>query len=287
MHKKTNGILLMIIAALFFSVMGALTKHATARLPFMEAVFFRAFVSLVLITPWMLTKKIPFIGKNNKVLLVRSFSGFTALALNFYVLTKITLADTSLLSNTSVPFVALLSIFLLGEAKSTPLFIYIFCGLIGATLIIKPSFHVANVPGLLGLTSGLFAAIAYIGIKKLHQTESFFTIVFYFSFFSSLLAFIMMIPNFIWPTSLEWVSVIGIGLCGTVAQLCMTYSYKFIDASVVSPYSYFGVIFSALWGLLFWKEIPDLLSILGALLIISCGIGIMKMKPREITDQLE
>lgn len=277
-HIHRNGILLMIIAALFFSFMGALVKFATQRLPSSEAVFFRALVSVIIIFPIMLRKRVSFVGNNVPILLLRSAVGFTALCLSFYVTSKIKLADASILNHTSILFVAMLSAVFLKEKVTLNLVIYIVCALIGAVMIVKPQLDVVNIPGLLGLASGFFAAIAYICIKKLHKTDSFFTIVFYFASFSALLSFVLFHHQFILPTGHEWIALIGLGLCGTIAQLLMTYSYKYTDASIVNPYNFTAVLFSATWGGIFWKEILDGWSIMGGVLIIACGIGIMRLK---------
>lgn len=275
---RRNGILFMIAACLFFSSMGALVKYTTGRLPVTEAVFFRAFVSLLIITPWMIYKRIRLIGHHLPLLLLRSASGFTALSLSFYVISKIPLADASILNHTSVLFVAILSALFLREKVTAPLLIYIVCALVGVALMIKPSFDVVNVAGLLGLASGLFASIAYVSIKQLHKTDSFFTMVFSFSLFSSAASFALFQHQFIEPHGTEWAALIGMGILGTVAQLMMTYAYKHTDASIVSPYSFSAVLFAAMFGIIFWGEIPDRWSILGGSLIVACGIGIMKLK---------
>lgn len=276
----------MIVASLFFSFMGALAKYATQRLPAMEAVFFRAFVSLLLILPWMLVHKIPLLGRNKRMLLTRSLTGFIALSLNFYILDKLPLADVSILNHTSTLFVALLSAFFLKERVGLTLTIYIICAFVGAALIVKPQWGIVNVPGLLGLASGLFAAFAYISIKRLHKTDSFFTMVFYFSAVSTIGSALFM-GQFISPSLPEWTALIALGLFGAVAQLLMTYSYKHTGASIVNPYSFTTVLFSSTWGAAFWGEIPDRWSIFGGLLIIACGIGIMRLKKEKGETAIE
>lgn len=271
----------MILAALFFSFMGAAVKWVADTLPFMEAVFFRALITLLIIAPYMHANGIPFFGRQRFMLLLRGAAGFTALSLNFYVTTKINLADSAILNQTSTIFVAIFSVIILKEKVPTPLVIYIVCALIGVTLIVKPDWNVANVPGLLGLLSGVFAAVAYISIKELHKTESFFTMVFGFSLFSTLAPLVYWLFSSAQPVApdlKEWVALLSLGLFGTAGQLLMTYSYKHTAASIVSPFAFSGVIFSALWGLWFWNEKPDWWSALGTLLIIVCGIGIMRLQ---------
>lgn len=267
----------MILASLFFSFMGALIKYASAGIPVMESVFFRSLVSILLIAPLMLARQVSFFGNNTPMLFLRSLAGFIALSLTVYATAHLTLADASILNQTSVLFVAMLSTFFLKEKVSTPLIVYIICAMVGAVLIVKISPDVLNIPGLVGLTSGFFAAVAYISIRELHKTDSFYTMVFGFSLVSTI-GSLPFFPHFIQPNLFQWGALIGLGVTGTIAQLLMTYAYKQAPASIVSPYTFATVLFSALWGGLFWGEIPDIWSFLGALLIISSGIGIIKLK---------
>lgn len=277
----TNGILLMIAAAFLFSLMGALTKSLGTHLPFMEIVFFRGLTTLICLLPYMYRKHIPLIGPNKFWLFVRSFSGFIALSLAFFVTTKIPLADAALLNHTSIIFVAILSIPFLKEKISRRLGVLIALSFIGALLVIKPGFHYKPLYGFMGLISGLFAGIAYVVIKKLHGLESFLTMVFDFSLVTVCGSLIYaVVEPWHQPNSMDLLNLALLGLSGTGAQLLMTYSYKFAPASVISPFQFSGVLFSAGWGALFWHEWPDIFSVLGGAIIIACGVGILRINKR-------
>lgn len=275
--NKTKGIALMVGASFCFSIMGACGKALTARLPVMEVVFFRAFVSFLLLIPWMRYKKASFLGRNRLGLVTRGICGCIAIGLSFYTISKIDLAQSSMLNYTSPIFVAILAFFFLQERPRAELLYCIILAFIGAALIVKPGMDIANLAGSAGLLSGFFAALAYVSIKKLHATDAPSTMVFYFSWITSLAA-ACFYPIFMMPSTLEFILLIAIGIFGTVAQLIMTESYKYASATVVSPFSFSGVLFSGFWGLVLWKEVPDTLSLLGGLLIISCGIGIVRLR---------
>lgn len=274
---KAKGILLMLGASFCFSIMGACGKALTARLPVMEVVFFRAFISFLLLIPWMRHRKISFLGYNRIGLVTRGLCGCIAIGLSFYTISKIDLAQSSMLNYTSPIFVAILSFFFLQERPGAELVSYIVLAFFGAALIVKPGMSVTNLAGFAGLLSGFFAALAYVSIKKLHDTDAPSTMVFYFSWITSVVA-VFFYSTFMVPNAFESILLIAIGLFGTVAQLIMTESYKYASAIVVSPFSFSGVLFSGFWGLVLWKEVPDTLSFLGGLLIISCGIGIVRLR---------
>lgn len=275
---KKNGIALMVVASFLFSVMGALAKFAMARLPHTQVVFFRAVTCLPFLAVWLLHKKQPFFGRKNfPLLLLRSVAGFTSLMLTFYTTQKIDLGTASVLNFTSILFVALLSVLFLGERVSAKLVFLIVTAFAGACFIIKPG-NTFNMAGLSGLGAGFFAAVAYVSIKKLHDTESFVTMVFNFMFFASLFSLTLFGKDFIWPNTIEWVALLALGVAGTVAQLFMTYSYKLAEASVVSPYGVSAVLFSSLWGIIFWGDHPDLWSIVGSLMIVLSGLALLKIE---------
>ena len=101
--------------------------------------------------------------------------------------------------------------------------------------------------------------------------------VFWFSLVSSVGSFALFRNDFVVPHGAQWAALIGLGVAGTIAQLLMTSAYKHSPASVVSPFSFASVLFSVLWGLLFWSEIPDFWSFLGGMILIVSGIGIIRL----------
>jgi drug/metabolite transporter (DMT)-like permease len=91
---------------------------------------------------------------------------------------------------------------------------------------LKPSGEVVNLAGLAGLAGAIFAAGAYVSIRQLHQTDSFWTMTFYFMAVAALLSLAPMLMTWKTPTPREWILLLGSGLCGTLGQLLMTLSYK-------------------------------------------------------------
>lgn len=285
-NARTYGIFLMLFSTLFFSFMGALGKLVAARIPFLEITFFRALVSALVLVPRLVWRGTSFTGVNRRGLALRGVSGFIAVALSFYVIARIDLASASVLNQSSPIFVAVLSVFVLRESPSWRLVCYIAAAFAGVTLIVKPSAGVFNPAAIAGLASGFCAAIAYVTVKKLHATDENDTIVFYFSWVTSVLSLVCAffpLPfgiqgGFVMPTAPEFAVLITLGLFGTVAQLAMTASYKYAHANVVSPFSFATALFSALWGFVFWNEVPDAFSLIGGLLVVACGIGIIRLK---------
>ncbi len=276
-----NGILCMLVASLFFAIMGALIKFAITTVSVSEAVFFRSIISVALLIFLMMKRGDSFRGNRPMLLVWRGFSGFVALNLNFYAVSKIPLGDASILNQTSPLFVTFFSILFLKETLSREVLFLSVLSLVGVAFIVKPNFSFLNLPAMAGLASGIMAAFAYIAIRELHATDSFLTMALYFSAISTLLSFPPLLFHFTFPPLPIFLALVGAGIAGTIAQLLMTYAYKNEAASVVSPFSYAGVIFSFLFGMCFFGEIPDGYTALGALIVVASCAWLTRVRNRR------
>lgn len=268
----------MIVASVFFGSMGACLKYALVEIPLYQAIFFRSVVSALLIGMVILGKGLSFVGENKKYLLLRSIAGFIAMSCGFFALSKIPLADASVLHHTSPLFVALFGALLLKERVSVQLGLYIGLAFIGVIFILRPQGEVLNVYGLFALMSGIFAALAYVVVRQLHQTDTSWVIAFHFTTLASLLSLPLMIVNFVLPSPLQWVALLGAGLCGTGGQIFMTAAYRYEMAVRVAPFSYVSVLLSFGFGVLFWGEVPSWAVLFGMLLTVAGGIAIVRLR---------
>ncbi|MEK7689829.1 MAG: DMT family transporter, partial [Bdellovibrionota bacterium] len=98
------------------------------------------------------------------------------------------------------------------------------------------------------------------------------------SAFSVVASFVLFGHQFVAPNGDEFVTLLMAGLFGTVAQLLMTHAYKHQEASTVSPYSYSAILFSAMFGAVFWNEMPDRWTFLGGIVMVVAGVRILKAK---------
>src|SRR5262245_22013081 len=278
-----NGIFCMLAASLFFATMGTLAKFSLREVPLIEVVFFRSMVSATILGIILLFQMGSFLGNRPWLLLGRGLVGFAALMTNFYSVSKIPLGDAAILNSTSPVFVVFLSALLLGEEISFKVIFLSLFSLLGVGFIVKPSLFYFNLPALAGLISGFLAALAYVAIRQLHATDSFVTMAFYFTGISALFSAPHTLSHFVFPRSVIWASLLGVGLTGTFGQLLMTYAYKHEEASVVSPFSYTAVIFSFLFGMLFFGELPDRYTLLGSAIVIASCFALSRIRNRRYT----
>lgn len=268
----------MILAGLFFSGMASLVKLiGQSHFSVFQIIFFRAGVAAVIIAIMTLKRGVPLWGENHGMLLVRSIAGCIAMGLNFYAISKINLGDASVLNQSSPFFVMIFSWLFLGEKFYYPLLFLTLVSFIGIILVLHPSGQLLDPAALAGLGSAFFAALAYVAIRHLHKTDSFWTMAFYFMAVAAGLSLLPMLYTWKTPSLVETAILALTGLLGTFGQLLMTYAYKHEEASWVAPFSYMGVLFSFIFGL-FFGEIPNGWTILGVVLSVGSGILILQVK---------
>ncbi len=271
----------MVISAVFFASMGACLKYALAEIPVYQAVFFRTIVSSLLIGLVIVRRGLPILGQNRRALLFRSLAGFAAMSCGFYALAHIPFADAAVLHQTSPFFVALFAMLFLKEKVGGRLVLYMVIALTGVILILKPGWSVFNVYGVIAVLGGAAAGLAYVTVRHLHQTESSWVIAFHFASISSLLALPLMTLNFVPPTPFQWLALLGAGVFGTGGQIFMTVSYRYEEAARLAPFSYVGVAMSFIYGLMFWRETPDIYKFIGMVLIVAAGIHIARLNLKD------
>ena len=270
--QPNMGILMMIIATICFSLMAAMVKFL-GHLPVMEIIFFRSLTIMLIIPIILKNKKIPFWGNNKPLLLLRSLFSCFAVIAYFYTITVMILTDAITIKQLSPFFIILLASIFLGEKidfKKITIFIFAF---LGALLVVKPGFHLDIYPAVIALLGAISTAGSYVAVRGLRLTDHPLVIVNYFGYSTGLVSFGILLwqGNFIVPDTLNLFILLLLGLVGLGAQYALTKAYQLAPTKLVSLYLYLQIIFGALLGVLFFKEIPDLFSIFGSFLIIISG----------------
>jgi drug/metabolite transporter (DMT)-like permease len=157
----------------------------------------------------------------------------------------------------------------------------VFIGFVGIVLVLKPQGEGLSLWHLVGFGSAITLAGSIVTTRALTITEPTSRILFYYFSLSALcsipLAIIQWkhIPLFCLPF------LVGIGLSIWFVMWLYTSAYRYASAAVIAPISYTGVLFTGLLGWIIWDQTPDFYAVLGALFIISGGIGSV-LQGREI-----
>ncbi len=286
MSNTTKGIIALLISSLGFSLMAFFVKYS-GDLPTVQKTFFRNFISMGIALIFVIYYKEKLFGhkENQGLLLLRSALGLGGVLLNFYVIDRMVLSDAEILNKMSPFFTILLCAIFLKEYIRRYQMISIIIALAGAVFIIKPSMSSDTVYALLGLLGALMAAGAYTVLRVLGSREKFYTVVFYFSAFST----VALLPFFIYqyePMNFEqWIMLILAGVFAAFGQFGLTIAYSFAPAREISIFFYSTIVFTALLSIFILGEIPDVLSVVGYFIIFGASYY-MYMKNRRPKETL-
>ncbi|PMC52666.1 DMT family transporter [Gemella sanguinis] len=272
-----KGIFCIIIAGFGFALMSLFVK-LSGDIPSMQKGFFRNIIA-VFISSIPLIKHWRFINipRNNTgwlVLISRSVFGTIGLVLNFYAISHISLADSSIIQKLS-PFIIIILSYIFFKEEMTRFQVFaIIIAFIGITLIIKPSGNnIISMGALAALLGALCAGIAYTCVRYLgtHNISGEF-IIFFFSSLSSLMLLPYLILDYRTMTYYQLSMLILAGISATIGQYGVTFAYKFAAAKNISVFDYSQVLFSGIFGYMFFGEFPDFQSLIGYIIVISVGI---------------
>ncbi|MCR9114550.1 MAG: DMT family transporter [Rhodobacteraceae bacterium] len=288
-----KGIALKLIAVMLFIVMSSLIKAVSDTVPPGQAVFFRSFFAIPVIFAWLALR-----GDLRTGLRVesrmghfwRGVVGTTAMGLMFAGLGLLPLPEVTALGYTAPLLVVVFAAMFLDEKVGFFRIGAVALGLVGVLIVLAPRLTTISGPtvetaqavgAVLVLMGATCAALAQIYIRKLVQTEQTSAIVFYFSLTSTLLSLLTVPFGWVIPGVTETVMLVLAGLLGGLAQIFLTSSFRFADASVIAPFDYASMLFAILIGYFVFSEVPTPQILLGATLIILAGIIII-LRERQL-----
>jgi drug/metabolite transporter (DMT)-like permease len=253
--------------------------------PLGEVIFFRAFFALVplfAVATFTVGPRAVLSTRRLRVHIGRSIMGVASMFLNFAALKMLPLADLTALGFVMPIFAVVLAALILGEHVGPWRGGAVVIGFGGILLMAGPPTasgeflsHGTSLGTTLALLAALFSAFVVIFIRQMSTTEKSETIVFYFMSLTAATGLVTMIW---WRTPLTWESAVLLVLCGIlggVGQICMTYSYRFAEPSLLAPFDYVAMVWAALLGFVVFGEIPKQRVLLGATIVVASGLFII------------
>jgi drug/metabolite transporter (DMT)-like permease len=265
----------MLVASFLFACMGVCVKYAAVTHSAVEITFYRSFISLILMFGLVRLRGVSLVTAHWRWQISRGVVGFSALFAYFYAITLLPLATAVTLNYTSAIFLAIY-LALAGMRMRAGILGALAVGLIGVVLLLKPTLHADQlIGGLIGLGSGVLAGMAYFSVRELGaRGEPETRTVFYFSLVSSVCAGVWLVFSELHTVDLKsGLLLLGVASFATVAQLAMTRAYTRGRTMMSAALAYSTVIFSSLFGALFWGEVLDASAWLAIGLIILSGIA--------------
>lgn len=273
LNNKPRAVLYIILAAIFFTGMGACANHALMQVPIADVLFARFFGLFVCLLPLILLKRqlrkvLP--PKNKlKWYFARSTAGFLAACCFFYSLKYIPLAMSVLLSNSAPLFVPIM-VWLIFSIRVLPKLYYgMIVGFIGVLLILHPHHGFLVAGALIALLSGIVRSLVATLLRKLARTEAPLKIIFFYALTGSVYAGILLIFSPAPVQHIPWRTLIFLAVFGGLNQFMLTLAYHSAPARFVAPFSYLSVVFALLADWIFWHIAPSMLMLIGMVIVLT------------------
>ncbi len=280
MPKHYLGILLFIASMLIFSTAYALFKACNPFLSNSLSIFFVSVCACLLLLPSVIKKRREvFTEKNFFLIIVRTVLGLLSLYFITFALKTDSLSEVILLNNTAPLFVPFIVWIWHRAIISHRVWVGLGLGFIGIVLILRPNFHDINIGLILALLSGLFSA-GLLVVTRLIAHEPFLKLLFYYFVLISLFLSPFLFLKWDLPPQWIWLFLFLASVALLIAQLTFAASMRHALPHEVAPFIYTSVVFSGLIDWIFWDTVPNLLSLIG--MVIVCIAGIITLIKKRV-----
>lgn len=276
--KEFVGILFAVAAYFSFSILDAFQKTAVINHSIFQLLFIKYIFTLLLSCSEAKRKKnYKFWQSNNvKLQVLRSFfsiieSGCFVLAFRY-----LSLADVHSVGSLTPVIIVTLSAFILKEKVSPKTWIAIFVGFLGVLIILRPGLSIFDIKSLLPLMAAFFLGLYQVVTRKVSENDSTETSLFY----TSLIGFIVMsILAFVYwqPLTLNsYFLFTGIGIFFSMGIYFQIIALSKARASIIQPFHYTLIFWAIILGYLVYDDLPDMPTIVGAIIIAASGIYVLR-----------
>ena len=273
------AVLWMVFGSLSFGSMNALVKWTSLHVDVWMIIMIRSAVIASAVAVFATSQGISLRVVDKRTMLLRCVVGLTAMILYFTALGRIPIGQAVTLQYTAPLFVALLSGRVISERVEPTVVILVATAFAGIVLIVSPDLSSVNPDALLALGSGFFAAMAYMYVRELRNTDSVSSVVFWFAAFSVAGSMLQALPD-IFDLDLRTLAALGgIGVGAGGGQVGITMAYHRANAAWVSAFSYLTVLVATFYGFTLFNETLGISDWIGGVLIVGSGVALIFIAP--------
>lgn len=286
-NHPLRGIGLKVASVCIFVVMATCLKAAEG-IPAGQLVFYRSLFAIIPVIAWLMWKRQLRVGlktANPLGHVLRGLIGVGSMGLGFFGLTKLPLPESTAIGYASPLLLVILGALLLKERVFIYRWTAVIVGLAGVGIMLWPRLTLLTHPEGLGAgeTIGVLAALgaaflsafAMLQVRRLVQTERTETIVLYFFVSASILSLLTLPFGWVWPNQQQTVLLVSAGIAGGIAQILLTACYRYADLSVIAPFEYTSLLLSLVIGYFIFGDVPTLVMIIGASIVVCSGIFVV------------
>lgn len=276
-----RGIVMMLTTTLFFALIDTCAKQLSQTMPVVEVVWARFFFHLAAVLV-LLGRRTPRYTRTARPVLqvFRSALLLITTFLFFIGIRQIDLAMASSIMFLSPILITALSVPLLGERIGLRRVLGVIAGLAGALIIVRPGLGDVPLAALFFVAAACSNSLYQLTTRMLRQADDAHTTLFYTALVGTVLASIAVPFEWVQPTPVEWGLMAAMGTFGALGHLTLIRAFQSAPPSALMPFAYSGLLWATLFGYLFFSNLPDGFTILGALIIAASGFYIFHREKR-------
>lgn len=294
--QTARGIALLIAGVAVFSVQDLILKLLSGGYPLHQAMVLRSLTAipfLLLLVHWEGGLRSLF-TPGTRAMIRRGWVMFAAYTCYYLALAALPMATTVALYFSAPLFITILSVFFLAEKVGPRRWLALMAGFAGVLIMVRPAGDLFDWAALLPVISGLTYAISMIAARRLGSTETASALAFWgnavFLLGGLLLSAVFgsgawegeahpslafLLRGWVMPTPFDLMLMMACGIIAAAGLTLLTQAYRVAEASVVTPFEYTGLIWSVLYGWIFWQDWPNGTDWLGIAIITGAGLYIL------------
>ena len=282
MNMKSNpytyGIILTLLTYLSFGILDTIQKtavqyHSVFVLLFVKFTF--CFIFSFFIAKKNKVKKF-YLSNNYKIQITRCILSVCESC--FFVLSfrYLALADAHTIGSLAPVLVLVFSYFILKEKINVATWLAICVSFCGVILIMRPGLTIFNPYLIIPLCAAFFYSLFQIATRLNAKYDDNETMLFYNGLIGAIITFVLSL--FFWQPlhSFSFIFFIFLGIFFCTGLFLQIKALSVTPASILAPYNYTIIVWGIIFGLLVYGEVPDIFTIIGAIIIVSSGIFIFR-----------
>jgi len=267
-----QGALWLLAAALCLTGMTTIAKMVGSDLPAIQVIFFRALMGFFMAMPFLLRNGVGALKTKRPVLMTtRAIVGSFTMMCGLYAVIYIPLADAVTITFSRVLFVGVLAVLVLREVMGPRRLIATLIGFVGVLIMVRPTGAIEPA-ALVAVAGAFFGGLTIIMVKLLSKTESTALQVAYAAIAGLVVTGIPTYMQWVMPTWEQLGLLILMGVVSVTGQTCFIKGYAVGEATAIAPIDYTRLIFAGVAGFVFFGDMPDAITIVGAAIIVAASL---------------
>lgn len=304
-NRIVLGMASLCLGVLVFSLQDPLVKAVSSTYPVTEVMAIRSIVALpiliLLVHADVGLRAI--LSKRFGLLTIRAFIQFSSYTVYYLAIAALPLADAVALYFMAPLFIMALAGPYLGEHVSWRTLATVLVGLLGVLVMLRPGAELFDWAALLSLASAALYGFSQLMARKIGDTESSTVMAFYqngaYLVGAAVVAGLFwlagidhavhpslefLVRPWIWPTTIDFMKMGACGFVASAGMILLSQAYRLAPANSVATFEYTGIIWTPLWGFLFFAEVPRATTVIGAALIVGAGLFALNASRRRTSE---